>query len=275
MIKQFFRRFTKKTHKHSLFHLEKRERFIIVTVILTSGMLIASNLLGDTRLFAVVGLAVLCYPLSYWGLKEDIRGSEKLTLFILPVFYTLSVTLFYFLLPVRWLTRLPAAVLFAIGMYALLLSVNIFNVAANRSIQLLRAAQSVGFLMTLVIMFLSTNIVLSFRFPFYVNFVFVFLISFVLFFQFFWSSILEPKISKSLLLYSLGCALVVGEIALGLSFWPVRTTIAALFLTSVFYTLGGWIQQFFFDRLFDSTIKEYVWIPLVVFVLMFFVTQWS
>ena len=208
-------------------------------------------------------------------MREDIQGVEKITLFILPVSFTISLTLFYFLLPVRWLTRLPAALLFAIGMYALLLSVNIYNVAANRSIQLLRAAQSVGFLITLVVVFLSTNIILSFRLPFYINFTSMFMISAVMFLQFFWSSLLEEKISKQIVIYSLAGGLILGEMALDLSFWPVRTTISSLFLTSVFYTVGGFVQQILLGRFFKSTVKEYIWIPVVVFMLMILVTRWG
>lgn len=255
--------------------LEKRERFLIVTLILTIGMIVASSVWEDARLSVVIFLSCITYPLAYWGLREDIKGVEKITLFILPVFFTLSVTLFYFLLPVRWLTRLPAAVLFSVGLYALLLCVNIYNVSANRSIQLLRAAQSVGFLITLIVFFLMTNIVLSFRLPFFINFILVFLTSSFLFFQFFWAILLENKLSWKIIVYSLGCGLIVGELALSMSFWPVRTTISALFLTSIFYTLGGTLQQHLLDRLFASNIREYIWIPIVVFLLMILVTQWG
>ena len=60
-----------------------------------------------------------------------------------------AVAFFYFLLPVRWLTRIPVVVLYAVGIYALLLTENIYNVAADRTIALLRAAHSVGYLLTL------------------------------------------------------------------------------------------------------------------------------
>ena len=69
--------------------------------------------------------------------------------------FTAAIALFYFLLPVRWLTRVPVAVLYAVGMYALLLTENIYNVAADRTIALLRAAQSIGYLLTLLTYFYS------------------------------------------------------------------------------------------------------------------------
>ena len=60
----------------------------------------------------------------------------------LPTLFTAAVGLFYFLLPVRWLTRLPVVILYSIGIYALLLTENIYNVAAERTIALFRAAHS-------------------------------------------------------------------------------------------------------------------------------------
>jgi hypothetical protein len=83
-------------------------------------------------------------------LREGIDGIEWLTVLTLPPLYTAGVGLFYFLLPVRWLTRLPVAMAYGLGMYVLLLTENIFSVASIRTIQLLRAAQAVGFLLTLV-----------------------------------------------------------------------------------------------------------------------------
>ncbi|MBI2612139.1 hypothetical protein HYW54_05370 [Candidatus Gottesmanbacteria bacterium] len=274
-MKNKLRRLFRKIGRYNIFRLEKRERFIIVTGILTLGMMFASSMEAEMRIWSVLILAILTYPLTYWGLKEDIKGVERITLFILPISYILAISLFYFLLPVRWLTRLPTVILFAIGMYAIQLCLNIYNVAANRSIQLLRAAQSVGFLLTLVVMFLATNIILSFRLPFFINFLGMLILSTILFFQFFWSTTLEEKQSGMLVILSLGCGLLLGEFALALSFWPVRTTISALFLTSVFYTIGGWMREALLERLFESVIREYVWIPIVVFILMFFVTQWG
>lgn len=256
-------------------HFDKRERFALVTLILTIGLILTQITWFDFRFFTVLFLTIVAYPLSVWGIKEDIKGVEWLTLLILPILFTLSVSLFYFLLPVRWLTRLPTALFYAVGMYAILLSENIFNVAANRSIQLLRAAQSVGFLITLVVLFLFINIILSFHLPLWENFLATVCISVLLYIQFFWSVTLEEKLSKKILLYSICCGIGVGELSLVFSFWPVKTTIEALFMTSIFYTFAGIVQEYLLERLFRGVVRAYLWIAVVVFLLMLSTTHWS
>lgn len=254
---------------------EKRERFAAATLFLSSGLILTQVVWTDFRFFAVFLFTILTYPIVGWAIREDIKGVELITLFVLPVLFSLSVSLFYFLLPVRWLTRLPTVIFFAIGMYAILLSENIFNVAANRSIQLLRAGRSVAFLITLVVLFLSINIIFSFHLPFYQNFLSVLIIGILLFFQYFWSVTLEDKISGRTLLYSIGSGLTIGELALSFSFWPIRTTIVALFISSVFYAVAGIVGEHFSERLFRGVVKEYLWVPIIVFVLTIVATRWS
>lgn len=254
---------------------EKRERFGVVTVILSLGLFLTQLIWFDFRFFAVFGFTILTYPVVWWGIKEDIKGIEFLTLFILPVLFSLSVSLFYFLLPVRWLTRLPTIVFYSVGIYAILLTENIYNVAANRSIQLLRAAQSVGFLMTLVVIFLFINIIFSFHLPIWENFLFISSLSALLFYQLLWSSTLQEKNSKKLIIYSLGCGLGIGETAFSFSFWPVKTTIAALFVTAVFYTVAGIVQEYFLDKLFKGVVREFMWVTIVVFFLVLLASHWS
>ena len=155
------RKISRLIRKKRFFFLDKRQRFALQTAILTSGMLVTQLIWEEYRFFAVVFLSLLAYILTLWSLTEDIEGAEWLLLFILPVSYTATVSLFYFLLPGRWITRLISTLIFSVGMYAILLVENIYNVSASRSIQLLRAARSVGLLLTLVVVFLSATIVYS------------------------------------------------------------------------------------------------------------------
>ncbi len=127
------------------FRISKRQEFIIVIFILVL-VLIATQLVSiEQRTGVVLLLGFLSFFFSLLVLRENLQGVEFLTLTILPTMFTVAVAFFYFLLPVRWLTRVPTAFLYSLGMYAILLTENIYNVAAERSIQLLRAAHSVGF----------------------------------------------------------------------------------------------------------------------------------
>lgn len=257
------------------FSLAKRGKFVLIVAILTSGLL-TIQLLEERWRYPTIGIFVLTtYFLTAWGLRENLGGIEWLTLFILPTMYAASIPLFYFLLPGRWLTRLPTALVFALGMYAILLVENIYNVAAIRTIQLLRAAHSVGLLLTLWVSFLFFALIFSFRLPSYWNLLLVFVISFPLGLQSLWAMTLKSKIEHDILLYTIVTSVVLFQLAFVFSFWPVQTIIEALFLTTVFYTLLGIIQQYLVGRLFRRTMVEFITVSGIVFILVLLTTRWG
>lgn len=253
----------------------KREKFALIVFLLTTGLLVIQLSPSFWR-YPLTGILILAaYLLCAWGWREDLSGVEWLTLFILPTMYTGAISFFYFLLPVRWLTRLPTAVLFALGMYAILLVENIYNVAAVRTIQLLRAAHSVGLLATLFTVFMLLATITSLRLPFYGNFFLVFLVLFPLILQALWVMELEPGISRPILIYTLALTLILAELAFVFSFWPMPTTIEALFLTTVGYSLVGMTQQHLIGRLFKRTAWEFMAVSAIVFLLVLLTTKWG
>jgi hypothetical protein len=255
--------------------ISKRQQFVAVTLLLTL-ILVATQLFSDSLRFDLLFfLGIAAYILSALVLRYELRGWEYLTLLILPSFYTAAVFLFYFLLPTRWLTRLPIAILYAIGMYAILLTENIYNVAAERTIQLIRAAHSVGFLLSLVTMFFLMDTALSLRLPFYLNVIITLCIVFPLALQALWSMELTATISANVLSGSLVIALLIMQLVLIFSFWPIKTTIEALFITTVFYSLVGMTQQYLIGRLFANTFREFLAVLLLVFILVIFTTRWG
>lgn len=255
--------------------LNKRQQLVIVTLILSLGLM-ATQLTGEgVRLDFILGLGLGAYVLSALVLRQGLSGWEYMTLLILPSFYTIAVYLFYLLLPTRWLTRLPIAFLYAIGMYAILLTENIYNVAAERTIQLLRAAHSVGFLLTLVTLFFLMDTIASFHMPFYVSSALIFIIVFLLSFQILWSVELAPRPSKHIWVGSLITSLLIAETAAALSFWPIKTTIQALFLTTSFYTVIGMTQQHLIGRLFAKTAREFILVLIVVLIIVIGTTKWG
>src|SRR3989338_678415 len=255
--------------------LEKRERFTLQTIILTGGVLTSQLIWTDFRFHMVILLAVASYILSTWSLKEDIKKIEWLLLFILPVLFTASLSLFYFLLPPRWIIRLTTTAFFAVGTYAILLVENIYNVAVQRSIQLLRAAQSVGLLLTLAVIFLSANVIYSLRLPFWANMIIMTIISFFLALQSLWSVKLNKHFDKKLYFYAITVAVGVGELSMALSFWPIENASFSLFLSASFYSLVGVIQQHIMERLFINVIREYIIVFILTFILAFVITKWG
>lgn len=256
--------------------LTKRQRFAVLTIFATLG-LIATQIVTRVELHILfaAGLSVVVTVFAKLLFWPELKGIRKLTAGILIYFYTMAVAVFYFLLPIRWLTRLPTALLFGIGFYAILLTENIYNVATERSIQLLRAARSVGLLMSLITVFLLYDTVFSLRLNSWLNGALIALISAPLIYQNLWSMHLEVAPEWGNVRKALMLALVTGEVGFGLSFWPGNVTLQALFITSFFYMVTGLTQQQIAERLFAKTVREFLVVASVVFVLMWLTSSWG
>lgn len=255
--------------------MTKRMKLVIVAVVLSLGLLGIQSIDVDSRYQAIGLLAGVAYGLSAWALFDDLKKTEWLTVLILPVLYPVAVALFYFLLPVRLLSRVMILSIFGIGMYALLLTENIFSVAAIRTIQLLRAAHAVGFLLTLLVAFFLWHTLFSFRLSPWWNALGVGITSLPLVLQGLWSVNLEEKISREVVNNSLGLSWGLASLALMISFWPVTITIASLFLVTGLYVGLGLIQNRMSGRLFHKTITEYLWVAGLVVGLTFLLARWK
>ncbi|MBI2601142.1 hypothetical protein HYW42_04255 [Candidatus Daviesbacteria bacterium] len=258
-----------------LFILNKRQKIIIASAILTLGLLSTQLVDFNLRFKFMAGLGVAAYLLSLWALWEGINKTKAMTLMILPVFFTLAVASFYFLLPIRWLTRLPVALFFGFMFYLLLLAQNVFNVASIRTIPLYRAASTAAFLFTLLSAFFLYNVIYAFNMMFLINGLAVFLLSFPLILQVLWSLEMEEKISASITIQSFILSLILAELAVVLSFWPLVTTIWSLTLSSAMYVLLGLATHMLRARISRRAVGEYLIIGALVLVFAFFTTSWS
>lgn len=256
------------------FAFSKRQQFVGVTFVLTLGLFLTQLVPVEWRYPMVALLSAGTYAGAAFGLRDDLAGIEWVTLLTLPTLFTAAVGLFYFLLPVRWLTRVPVATIYAIGMYGLLLTENIYNVAANRTIALLRAAHSVGFLLTLTTYFLLVQTVLAFRFSPVINAAAIGTISILLIFQTLWAIELEETVNRRVTAITVALTIVCMELAWIFSFWPVKSIIQALFLTTCFYSLVGMGQQYLAQRLYKRTVIEFFAVSAIVFVVVLFTTHW-
>lgn len=258
-----------------ILHLNKRRKIIITTALLTIGLLSTQLVDFNLRFRFLAGLAILAYGLSLWSLWEGLNLTKAFTLLILPTFFTAGVASFYFLLPVRWLTRLPVAFVFGLMFYLLLLAQNVFNVASLRTIPLYRAASTASFLFTLLSAFFIYHVVFSFNLIFLWNGAAVFLISFLLVLQVLWTIEMEDRIAVSVLVQSFVLSLVLAELALGFSFWPSQITIRALSLSSAMYVLLGLATQNLRGRMGRRVVWEYAGIGAAVLAVSFFATSWT
>ncbi|KKU80845.1 MAG: hypothetical protein UY08_C0008G0012 [Candidatus Gottesmanbacteria bacterium GW2011_GWA1_47_8] len=227
------------------------------------------------RYQVISGLTFMTLVFAVWALRDGLGRNATLLGLVLPTFFTAGVGLFYFLLPASVLSAIPVLVLYAIGIYALFLTSNIYTVATLRTIALLRAAHAVGFLLTLLTAFLLFDTIFSLKLNFGFNSLGTALIAFPMLLQGFWSIDLEHKLGKDVLYSALGGAVVVGELAMILSFWPITVPVASLTLTTVLYVVLGLGQAKLQQRFFARTIREYFLVGAVVLLTMFATARWA
>lgn len=255
--------------------MTKRKKIIISSLLLSLGFLLIHSGIIDQRYLGFSILIIASILLSAWSLWEGLKGWTVGIVLLLPNLFTVAVGLFYFLLPGDLVAKLPVTILFGIGYYVLLLTGNIFSVASVRNIQLLRSAQATGFLLTLITAFLLFDAIFSYRFDPWLNALIVLTVSFLLTLQGLWSITLEESISKGLLTTSLSLALILGEFSLAISFWPLSVSSSSLFLITALYVLLGLTQSDLQKRLFQKTIREYLWVGVIVFLTIFLTTGWG
>lgn len=256
-------------------NITKRQKIIITSIVLTLGLLSTQLVDFNLRFRFIAGLGVLSYILSLWSLWEGINRTKAAVLMILPTFFTVAVASFYFLLPVRWLTRLPVASLFGLMFYLLLLSQNVFNVASIRTIPLYRAASTANFLFTLMAAFFIFNVIYAFNLLSLWNGLLVLAVCFPMILQVLWTISMEDQIPMSLWVQSFILSLVMGELALAFSFWPTPTTIWSLALASGMYVLVGLTTQTLRGRSGRRVVWEYLGIGAVVLIVSFILTSWT
>lgn len=251
----------------------KRQRFIISVILLSFGLFGAEHLLGKSGLYIVFGLSILTILFLYFSLKEDLKDNFTPQVFILPFLYSLSIGFFYLLVPARFLTRVGITTLYAIGLYSLFLSQNIFTVSSIRTIALLSGARTVSLVLTLLSYFFLSNVVFSFHINVFLTLALIFIYTFPTVLQAIWIHTLEKKpFAQIFWVLSLSICLV--EIALFLWFGPSSPTVSALFLTAMFYVFVGLSQAWFEKRLFRSVILEYFWLTVISFLFLVIFTNW-
>ncbi|HUD09855.1 MAG TPA: hypothetical protein VMR77_03600 [Patescibacteria group bacterium] len=252
----------------------KRQRFILAVIVLSLGLFVAEYILGKSAISIVFVLALLTVVFLFLTLREDLKGNFSPQVFILPFFYSLAVGLFYLLVPARLLTRVGITSLYALGLYSLFLSENIFTVSSIRTIALLSGARTVSLVLTLLSFFFLSNVVLSLHINILITLLLIFTYSFLIVLQSIWTYTLEKNpLSEIFWVLSLTFCLV--EVALFLWFRQGSPTVLALFLTAIFYVLIGLTQAWFEKRLFRGIILEYFWLTVISFIFLILFTNFG
>ena len=259
---QIWRRIKKK--KNYFFDIPKRQKFIVSVVILSLALFFSEHYLGKGGIYIAILLSIFTDLFVFWAIRSDLKDNFSPQVFILPLIYTLACSLFYFLVPVRFITRVGMTSLYAFGLYSLLLSENIFIVSSIRTIALLSSARTVSFIVTILSYFFLSNVVFSLHFNILVTLLLIFAFSFPLILHSIWTHTLENNF-RSQIEWIFLIAICLVETAFVLWFWPTTPTIIALFLTGLFYVLVGISQVWLDKRLFKGVMWEYIWVAVIVF----------
>lgn len=256
------------------FLLSKRQKFVISVAVLSLGLFFSEYLFsGYGVLFAGI-LAVVTDALVVISLGDDLMDNFSVYPLVLPFLWSLSFGFFYFLAPARLLTRLILTTLFAIGMYSVLLSENIFVVGSIRTIALLSSARIVTFVISLVSYFFVTNTIFSFRLPILPTLGLFALFTFLFFLHSIWTYTLGKSLRDDLLWNGI-MTLCLTEFAGMLWFWPTPPTVFALFIAAMFYILTGLTHVWLDKRLFKSVLWEYLWVAIVAVFVLFWFSSWQ
>lgn len=258
--------------------MERRKRFVLASIFL-AGVYLVGRLIwttwewhywGSLFLFLIVFLSVFFLfrtELSSWR--------ERIKLAVLPSFFVLGLSLFSPLVTFHWWEEGFWLVLIIIGFYLLLLVENIFVVSLSfKTVPLYRAASVTGFLFSLLTSFFLFNTIFSLRFSPWVTGSLVFLVSWPLFYHLFWAAAISEGGKREIGVYASIASFLLGQFGLAVSFWPTGVSLAALYLVSLVYLIGGVIQAEIKERLFRRTLWEYIAVGVITFIALFLSLEW-
>ncbi len=256
-------------------YFPKRIRIVAATIVMTILLLLSSFFpFGESWYVFLTILFITSYLTTYIAIFEGVDGVEWYMLFVTTIVLTLATYLFYFLLPVRWLTRVPLMIIFALAYYAALLTSNIFNVGVEKSLQLYRAAFSVNYFLQSFIIFLLLMVIFTFKQNFIINGVASGVVAGILSLQLYWSINPEASFNKKLMSYAVSTAFLMFQFATIISFIPLKTNVSALVFTAAYYSLTGIIHHHLGNRLFPNIIKEYIFVFIFVCFIALLTLQW-
>lgn len=259
----------------SLFRVSKRQKFVLVVSLLSLSLFLSEFLGGQYFIAATVILSIATDIALYLILKDDIQGTFFYPIFILPFLYTFAFNLFYSLVPARILSRMAVTLVYGFGLYSLFLTQNIFAVSGIRTINLLRSARIVSFVLTLVILFFLINVSFSLRLPIIVLPLLVLIVSLLLSFQSLWVYVFDRTLLPEIFLAAGAISFSLMELSLILILWPVNASIYSIFLTGVFYAYSGVINAWIEKRLFKGILWEYIWIGSLSIMILLFFSKWG
>jgi hypothetical protein len=255
--------------------LNKRQKFVVAVLILSSGVFMSEYFTGIKLTLSAIGLAIATVVMLLFILRQDIKNTFFGPILVLPFFFSLAFPFFYALVPERLLSRLIITAIYAFGLYSLFLTQNIFAVSGIRTINLLRSARIVAFVITLLVFYFLVNFIFSLRLPVLITPLAILPLSFFMNIQSLWTYTLDTTQVRAIALFSAIIAISILQLSYVLILWPVNASIYSLFLTGVFYTYSGLCHAWLERRLFKGILWEYVWVGFISVLFLVIFSKWG
>jgi hypothetical protein len=198
-----------------------------------------------------------------------LSGIEYLTLLTLPVLFSLgmgSIVLFFPNFSGYFKTLLYGV--YFLTNYILLLSLNIFNVAYEKPIPLLRAAYTSSFLITTISAFPTLTLIYKGVFGVVIESALIFILFFLLTVQSVWSAFLPKNVVGTSITVSFLVAYLMTQTALVFSLFPMESFFRSLLLSTFFYIYLGFSHQYLKKTINTKSIFEYAFVGLVIVALV-------
>ena len=260
--------------------MSKRLKYLFSSSLATVGYYFFLGLPYESRNYGLlVGIVLVIFCL-WFGLGIMFGGDLGLRLIsvVLPLIFFVGFGMFTALLPFNFVGRLVLTAVFGVVIYVIFLIENVFMVAIGfRTVPLYRAAYTVSLIVLLLVCFFLFNTMYSFGFDYWVNTLVVMSLSCLIFAHQFWAIAIElpdDGKKKSRLSYILMPSLLVAQLALVFSFWPVGIFKGSIYLVSAIYVLSGLIEAKIRGRLFRKTWLMFLWTGLAIVLGILLVTKW-
>ena len=257
----------KKSRRSVFSSITKRQKFVISVAVLSLGLFLSEYFFSGYTFIVALALAIFTDVFLFMSLYADLKEELMPQAFVLPFLCSLAFGLFYFLTPARLISRVVLTSLYAIAVYSLFLSENIFMVASIRTIALLNSARIVTFVITLISYFFLTNIIFSLRAGFPLTMIAFTIFSLAFVYQALWTYTLEKSWLQNKEWVGV-LTLSVVELGSVLWFWPTSPTVLALFLTASMYILTGLTHMWLDKRLFKGVFWEYAWVGVFASIIL-------
>ncbi|MDP4009437.1 MAG: hypothetical protein Q8P53_00430 [Candidatus Shapirobacteria bacterium] len=260
--------------------MSKRLKYIISSLVAALGFFFFASLPFESRYYGLLVGIVLMVFCFWFGLGIVFEESlyTRLMAVVLPVIFFIGFGLFIVLLPLNSLATLGISIFFGLISYVMFLVENVFLVSIGyRTPPLYRAAYTVSFIVLLLTSFFLFDSLFSFRFNYWINMPLIFIISGLIFLYHFYSVSIEladDGKNKNIWAYVLIPSLLMSQLGLVFSFWPVGIFKGSIYLVSVIYVLCSLLQADVRDRLFRRTWLTYTWIGTAIILAIVLMVSW-